>query len=509
MAQVNKIDSNVTGLSYAEELTLGVLPVTPDWIILEPNSYADFGGNITTIARNPINAGRQFKKGVVTDLDASGGFTSDVTLQNLQDLLQGFFFADLRRKGEEVPTQATATTDLFDVVSTTGFKVGDLIFVSGFVDPANNGLHEISAIVADATIEVLASSLVTETPPATANIVNVGVVGAAGDIDVDASGTLPILTSTILDFTTLGLIPGEWIFIGGDTASLRYAGAENNGFARVKSIATNVLTLDKTAATMTTEASTTETIQIFFGRVLKNELGTLIKRRTYNLERTLGAPDDSLPVEVQAEYLTGAVPSEFILNVATADKLTADLSFIGTDFEQIDGPSALKSGNRPALIEGDAFNTSSDFSRIKLSEVFDNDAAPTALFAFITDLTITFNNNLSPNKAVSVLGAFEVTAGNFQVSGNLTAYFSNVAAVAAVRNNVDITLDMHIVKANSGISLDLPLLSLGDGRPNVEQDQAITLPLSMDAASAAKIDPNLDYTAMFIFWDFLPTLADV
>jgi hypothetical protein len=511
MAQVNKLDSNATGLRYAEELGagIGLLSGSEVWIPLEPNTYDAFGGEITTVARDPINYSRQRLNGVTTDLDSSCGFNMDLTQTNLEDILQGFFFADLEPKGEEVPTQATGTTDLFSVASTTGFQVGDLIYVTGFVNAANNGIHVVTAIVVDTTIEVLGSTLVTETPPAGANIVNVGLEGTAGDIDVTAGASYPTLDTTTIDWTTYGLLPGEWIFIGGDQAAEQFTNATNNGFARIHAIDTNTLTLSKASGAMVTEGSTTETIRVFFGRVLRNQpLATNITRRTYNLERTLGAPDDSLPAEIHAEYLEGAVPNELTFNMNTADKITADLSFIAIDHQTIDGPTALKAGTRPALVSEDAYNTSSDFTRLRMQVVSDTDEFPAALFAFLTEFTVAINNNNTPAKAVSVLGAFEVTAGQFAVEGSATAYFANTSAIASIRNNADVTMDFVVVKgaagAKSGIAVDIPLISLGDGRLNVEADAPITIPLTTPAAK----DPTFAHTLMMVFFDFLPDAAD-
>lgn len=513
MAQLDKIDSNVTGLRYQVESSIGVANASNDWVPLEPNGYSDFGGQLTTIARNPINAGRQRKKGVVTDLDASGGFGTDLTQENMQDLLQSFMFAAHREKGREIVTAVdvdTTNPDEYEVAATAGFLVGSLIIGKNFTNSANNALNVVTAITTDVSVEVADGQLVDETPPADAEIFVVGVEAAVGDIDVDVTGDYATYTSTILDFTTLGLIPGEWIFVGGDLAGDQFGTAANNGYKRIKSIAANALVVDKSSTTMATEANTTSLIRIFFGRVLKNESDpTLQARQTVQLERTLGAPDDALPAEIQAEYITGCVANEFSFNVPTADKLMCDLSFVGLDNAQIDGPTALKSGTRPALTEADAFNTSSDFSRIKMNVHSTTDENPSALFAYVTELTLTINNTLTPNKAVGVLGAFEVTAGQFVVNGSVTAYFSNVAAIAAVRNNSDVSIDMHLSKANSGISIDVPLIALGEGRLNVEQDAPITLPLSLDAATAAKLDANMDHTLLMVFFDYLPDAADV
>src|SRR6478609_6754284 len=140
MATAQKISSNATGLRFAEEASIGVLPTSPlpTWYPLEPNSYDDFGGELTRVARNPINPSRQRKKGNVTDLDSSGGFESDLTQTNMQRMLQGFFFANLRTKAEKNVAVISGSPLAYQVTTGTDFKVGDLLFAKGFAATANN-----------------------------------------------------------------------------------------------------------------------------------------------------------------------------------------------------------------------------------------------------------------------------------------------------------------------------------------------------------------------------------
>lgn len=499
----NKIDSNETSLFIAEEETLGVLPVTPVWFPREPNEYSDFGGELTLLARNPINASRQRKKGVITDLDAVGGFQEDFTQTNFQNLLQGVMFADLR---EKLSTAVTAvSTGAYTVADSDDFAAGMVLYASGFTDPANNGMK---VVTGTSTGAIAADDLVDEAATTNGLLTFVGFVGALGDIEIDVSGTYPTIVSTAQDFTAIGVIAGEWIFVGGDDAGERFDDAVNNGFKRVRSVSQNAIVIDSSISEMLADDGTGKTIAIYFGRVLKNELGALIKRRSYQLERQLGAPDTDNPGDLQAEYVKGAVANEFTLNIEQADKITADISFVAIDNEQRTASEGIKGGTRVALVETDAFNTSSDFSSLRLSIRQPGVYAPEPLFAYLTDLSVTINNNVSPNKAVAVLGAFDVTAGTFEVSAEATAYFNTIEAVRAVRNNADCGLYAAVAKQNAGFVFDLPLVALGDARNEVTQDEPITLPLNIDAATAAKIDPNTDFTIMWVFFDYLPSFAN-
>lgn len=542
MAEEVKIDSNSTSTKMAEETSIGVLPGSPVWYEMEPNSYSDFGAQLALVARNPINSGRQRKKGVITDLDATGGLNQDITYTNLAHLWPSVFMSNKESKtnyisdgtGATSPIQSVEVTlDTFtlDGDVTADVKVGHILMATGFGDDSNNGMHVVTtvAFTTDTAVTVASTLAAEATAPTGAKLQLVGYQYVADDAGITNDGSnLPTLTSVAAGtLAHLGLQVGEFIYIGGDTAPTVFAGASNLGFARVSSvdnIATGIIELDKTGGgldgsteTVTEVLSGSETVQIFFGGVTKN-VGTtdpLFTRHSWAMERGLGIPNPGSTNDYQAEVIEGAVLNEAAINIAQADKITTDITFIGTDKVNY-ADTATKpgeSGTSGVIESATAYNTSSDFSRIKMAQVRPgNLAAPAPLFAYVTELTINVNNNVTPNKAVGVLGAFDLSIGTFEVSGSVTAYFAEVSAVNAVRNNADVTLDVAIVKdfgaageaRKTGILWDIPLIALGDGRLEVTQDEAITIPLDVQAAEYEEFG----HTLMLCEFDYLPDVAD-
>lgn len=512
--EIAKVDSNITGLAYAEEVCLKQLPTLADdgadpvWYSLEPNSYSDFGGELATVARAPIDPSRQNKKGTITDLDASGGFNQDFTKSNLTRLLQGFFFADARQlpatqplNGAQVAiTGAVAADDEYTAASGLAiFGANQLVFASGFGVAANNGLKLVVSAAAGA-LEVADGLADEASPPAAAKLEMVGRQLAAADANIVMSGSVATLVVTAGDFSTMPeLFPGRWIFIGGDNAANRFA--NNVGYARIATVAAKTLTFDDTTFAAVNETGTGKSIQLFVGTVIKNEkTPSLIKRRSYNIERQLGEGENG----TQAEYLEGAVANEFTLNYPSADKLNADLAFVACDNTQRSGDvdDEIKIGTRVAAPGEDAYNTSSDIYRIKMHVHNPASSNPAALFGYVTEGNISINNGVTPNKAVGVLGAFDTSAGNFVVGGSVTAYFSTVAAVKAVRANADVGLSVIGAAKNAGFIFDIPLLGLGGGRLNVEKDAPIMVPLEPAGAENAN-----GYTMLYEVFPYLPTVA--
>jgi hypothetical protein len=478
--------TNNFSLAYAIEASLGTLPGSPTWKLLEPNEVSTFGSTITTVARNPISKSRQRQKGAVTDLDSAVEFAADLTLEHFIDFIEGFCFSSFVGGEHTAPTAVTGgATDEYTIPTISSALAQDtLVYARGFTNSANNGLKVVDSGATTTTIPVT-TDLEDETPGATQNV-SVDVCGfrsAAGDLDVDANGNL---TSTVLDFTSLGLTVGQAIWIGGDAAINKFSNAENIGFARVTAIAANLLTLDKKSQSFVTEANTTQEVDLYFGRFVRN---VSVDDADY-LERSFhfeGAYADLGGVGTdEYEYAKGNYCNTVGFELPLTDKATVNFAFIGTDTEPPSTTRETNAANPLVPVQTSAFNTSADIARLRITEVDE-----TGLSTDFKSLTFNINNNVSPEKVLGQLGARYINTGNFEIDLEAQLLFTNSDVATAIRNNTTVTMDFSIQNDNGAILVDIPSMTLGDGSREYPVNESILINTTVQAFNDTTLDTSL------------------
>lgn len=476
--------TNNTSLLYSIEESPGVLAGSPSWKQLEPNAISSYGASISTVARSPISKNRQRKKGTITDLDSAAEFEADLTLDCFKDFIEGFMCATFSGGAMAKPTAVAAAAYTVPAMA-SALLVNTLVFARGFVNAANNGLKVVAAGATTTSVTITGGGMVVETPAATRNA-SLEVTGfrfSSGDLQVDAQGNL---ISAAKDMTTLGLTPGQSIWIGGDVAANQFANAANKGFARVVSIAANKLTLDKRSQVYVTDTGVGKLVDIYFGRFLKNVPVDDPKflDRSYQFEL---AYKDLEAVGTDAyEYSLGNVCNTAAFELPLTNKATVTFGFVGLDTPAPTAVRATNAANPLVPVETSAFNTSADIARLRINKLDE-----TGLTTDFKSVTLNINNNRGPEKVLGKLGARFMNIGNFEIDIEAQLLFTNKGVVEAVRDNTTLSMDFSIRNSDGAMLVDLPALTLGGGDREYPVNESILVNTTSSAFGDAIYNASL------------------
>lgn len=195
------------------------------------------------------------------------------------------------------------------------------------------------------------------------------------------------------------LAVGRWIYVTGSTSS-----PSNDGFYRVTAINGDDVTVTPSFA-----AAETGTNLRIRGSHLRN--GTT--KKSYVLAKVF---TDLSPQEIL--YFTGMRVGGASIEITPGQILTGSLSFLGKRGFATNGLSSFPglSGAADAP-SGDVANAVDNISNILLDG--------SALDADLTSINFEINNNTRDKPAVANLGNIDIGLGRFNVSGNVTMYFSS------------------------------------------------------------------------------------
>ncbi|MCV9997327.1 phage tail tube protein [Pararhizobium sp. YC-54] len=365
---------------------------------------------------------------------------------------------------DSVITGVAATGGVITVTAGEAFAVGHLIRTSGFAQSGNNGLFKITT--GSTTVPAVGNAILTDeaAPAAGARVKVVGFEGASGDITAVADG----LSSTTLNFTTLGLSVGQWVKIGGAGAAYRYAAAALNGWARIIDIAANKLTLDNLPTGWATNTGAGKTIRVFFGDTIKNGVTMF----SHTIER--GWLGQTVPSYIiQRGMVTGqgefTFASEALATyVLTQSGLTGEVSDASLD----DVPEPVTTNRTMA-------------AAVNVGRIAENGVqigGPN----FVRSLGITINNNLRMLNAIrsdEQVGPVDIGTGSCDVTVTMETYFGSKVLLDKLFNSTPTNINARISKDGQALIYGVPRLTFTEGSTSAGgKNQDSMLPLTAMAS---------------------------
>lgn len=499
------MESNRTAVRAAKEPSFGTAPANP--IYKEIRRVSDsMAFTPTTEVSNEIESTRQITDLIRTGEDAGGDMAVEHSIENLDVIMEGLMCNPWLRSPEVFNgaswkygasatriTSLTATTVTLAAASVlngsalnsdgTAFKAGHLIRLTGF--GFGSALHRVSA--GAATSITVAGATPDAAPPATARVKVVGFEGAAGDLVATVTGG-SALTSTALDFTTLGLRVGQWVKISGEGGAYSFANAGLAGYARISAITANRLSFDTTQGIFAADTGVGKTIRVYFGDTIRNG----VTQYTYRLEKQY-----VLDAGTRYSYFSGMQPSSFALNGETRGILTGTVNFMGSN-----GTVPVATRDSGAATQEISTGTVLDASN-SVPMIMEGG---TALGApnYVGGFQFTLDNGLRAKNSIGSSSAFGLGLGRVNMTGTLTTYFGDSTMLQKLKDNVasGTTIAFRDSANAKGEIWDIPRLKYNSGFPEVPGiDTDLMTPLGFQALR--DVVNGRDYTVMLSRFDYL------
>ena len=394
-------------------------------------------------------------------------------------------------------TNLASGVDAYYTVADDGdLAEGTLVYGRGHSNATNNGLKEVGSSSTTTRIYVVDATMVAEaSPPSHAQVDVAGFRGASGDLEIDANGDL---ISTSLDFTTLDLLTGQTIGIGGEATANQFATSANIGLAQIGgTIEANKIPLSRTAAAFSVDDGSSKEIDIYFGEFLRDvdtdHANWLIRSHQFELEY----PNLDTGDAAMYEYSKGNYANEFGLTMPQRGLISASYGFVGTDTDEpvSAGSRATNADSGIEQNQRQVFSTAIHYSRLRLADVDE-----TGLSTIFQSWSLRLNNGVEPEKVQAKLGAMYMNYGRFMFNIDATMVFTSATVASRIRTNTRIAFDFAIQNDDGGIHFNMPSCRIGKGVRGFPANQSVTLSTTITAEE----DSELGYAVGVSLFPYLP-----
>ena len=324
-------DANRVGLAYVVESTFGDTPSGPPTLQdlrFVSESLAQITG---TVSSNEIRSDRQVTDLIRTGLSAGGDINFELSYGAYDEfleaaLLSAVWTADVNFTPATTVDAASGDNSFNDSASGFSFTANEWIFVSGFVDPANNGWFKLTSATT-AKLVVTGGTLVTEAVGPTIDIdqaekIKAGTTFRSFVIErvyADLSSEFSVFNGMAIDTFSLAIasdqiITGSFGFIGKAAVSpspSATAGTGSNTAAGTNSVMNGI---DDVSVVLEGQSSYPITA---FSMSLNNNLRARLQVATLGAI-SIGVGTIDLTGSIQAYFDSPAVMDKYLANTASS-----------------------------------------------------------------------------------------------------------------------------------------------------------------------------------------------
>lgn len=493
------VKAEAVTLLSALESTLGVQPTT-GWRQHQPNpgGIANYYPQVKKVARSPLSKNRQNEKGDIVDLDAVPAITHDVNKDLLDAFNEGILLSATKHTGGTglaYFTPSAVSSTVYTVAALGALAQNTLIYARGFTVAGNNGLKVVGAASSGTTIPT--GGLATETVSGYLATVEVaGWRGASGDIGIDVNGNL---TSSVADFTTMGLLAGMVIWVGGTIGGANAFGtAAYRGFAQIVTVAAHLVTLKLRQWTIgAADTGVAKLIDIYWGRWFRNVAFDHADYKEPSYTTELSLPGAAAAGATDYMYANGCMVDTFEISAPKLSLLTSTITFAGTT---IGNPTTVRAtgaatGNLP--LATNAFNVVTEELFLKVQNTSDE----VAVLIDIDNWKFTLQNNITPQKQQGTFGAIRMIVGKCVVAVDIGGFLVQDDGMQAIRDKRTMRFGAGLRNGDGGFFVDVPALTFEGGAPSFPANG----PVMYSPKAVAFRDTNFSFTFGLTQYPYLPS----
>lgn len=438
--------ANLVQLAYVAESTWGTTPTTPQMNLLRFTSES-LNFDIDYVTSTEITPSRQPIDVVNVGYRASGSINFELSSSTFDDFMASVACSPwtnmpviINATADTEITGVTDSDDTFAVASGGGsFVAGHILRTTGFTNAANNSIFRVSSSTSSTVVVGGTPTLTNESaPPAGAKMQVIGFQGASGDITASSTG----LASTTLDFTTLGLVVGQWVKIGGSATGDKFATAALNGWARITAVAAHALTLDNRPTGWTTDAGASKTIKVWCGDYIRIGTSSNLVQKSFSIEKGfLG--------QVTPNYVVyaGMVVGQMTLTFRPGAILTGSMEFMG---KAASISTTALDATPTAVTATDVLNSVSDVGVI--AEGGSRVASPN----YVQEFSCNIVNTLIQRTGVGNAGLVGIGHGRELVTGKLSTYFGDATQYTKFINDTESSIACQVGTDGAGYMFTVP-----------------------------------------------------